>query len=146
MFTSSHRVRVAALWISAMIAACQTEKVAENAGNQGSHAGAPAPAIDTSQGRASLAVLPLGRIISRDAFGRGRLLLGPALTSALLPSAMNGEQAARLHLSRNAHLLGLSSAAMQEAPLQATHALAGGAQLLQFGQRAGGVEVLGARA
>ncbi|HEX4352098.1 MAG TPA: hypothetical protein VHZ95_04275, partial [Polyangiales bacterium] len=143
MSTNHRRVRVAALFIIAMTVACQAEKTT---GKPGASAGAGGPMVDMQGQRASFASLPLSRVISRDALGRGRFLLGPALKSALLPSAMSAELVARMHLTRNAHLLGVNSAAMQDAPLQATHALAGGAQLLQFGQRAGGLEVFGARA
>jgi len=103
-----------------------------------------APAVvDT---KALLQQLPLARVISRDEGGKPRFFVGSTFAQPRLPGSMNGEQAARLQLMRHARVLGLTDAAVDLTQLTSAHALPAGASVLQFTQRAHGLEVFGARA
>ncbi|HMJ55002.1 MAG TPA: M36 family metallopeptidase [Polyangiaceae bacterium] len=58
---------------------------------------------------------------------------------------MTSETAARMHLVRNAGLLGASEASLRDAVLTGSHDVAGGGAIAQFEQRVHGIEVFGAR-
>ncbi|WP_394829459.1 M36 family metallopeptidase [Pendulispora albinea] len=94
--------------------------------------------------RKALAETPLGYVASRHGNGKARFILGaPGALRAKLD--VGQETAARLHLERHAEALGLSEAAVREAPAEAAHPLANGAMVVQFGQRVNGIEVFHTR-
>src|SRR4029078_2703867 len=88
---------------------------------------------------------PLGRVISRNALGVARFVMGARLDTPI-PAGISAETAASVHLSRHANLLGLTQASVQDAVLAASHDLGGGAGIVQFKQRVGGVDVFPSRA
>ncbi|WP_394848394.1 M36 family metallopeptidase [Pendulispora brunnea] len=92
-----------------------------------------------------LEAMPLGHVASRDGRGAVRLVLsGTDEAAPALP--VRAEIAARLHLARHAALFGWSEAMVRALEVARVHDIAGGANVVQFVQRAKGVEVLGARA
>ena len=77
-------------------------------------AGTPQAPAPSSEMKALLPQVPLARVISRDDQGQPRFFMGSTFTQPRLPSAMDGEQAARLQLVRHARVLGLSDQAVQQ--------------------------------
>ena len=109
--------------------------------------GAPGSAGNTGDedvARAALANVPLGHVVTRDASGRARFVMGEKQSAAL--TQVSSAAASRVHLSRHAAMLGLSDAAVHDAVLSATQELPGGASLVQYEQRVDGVPVFHARA
>ena len=104
-----------------------------------------AAASDEAAARAVFASAPLGRVVARDTFGVARFVMGARLETAVAAN-VSAETAARVHLSRHAKLLGLSEASVQDAVLSASHQIGGGASVVQFKQRVGGIDVFHARA
>jgi MYXO-CTERM domain-containing protein len=103
------------------------------------------PAVGADAARDALGAVPLGEVTSRDAAGRARLVQG--VRDAAFPSlGVDAETAARLHLARHSELLGVSEPAIVAANVTGTHAIAGGASIVQLAQRVAGVEVFRARA
>ncbi|HWL88955.1 MAG TPA: hypothetical protein VNO21_24290, partial [Polyangiaceae bacterium] len=105
----------------------------------------PSTGPDEASARTALKDTPLGRVVSRDANGKARFILGAA-RSAPAVIDVDAETAARIHLSRHAGLLGLHEAAVHGAQVIATHRLPGGATAVQFAQSVNGVEVFRSRA
>ncbi|WP_394837665.1 M36 family metallopeptidase [Pendulispora rubella] len=102
---------------------------------------------DDSGARAALASTPLGYVVSRDARGAARWIVGSnEATAAVLDASVSEETAARVHLSRHAALLGITEAAVYEISRVGLQKLAGGATIVQFAQRAGDMDVFHARA
>jgi hypothetical protein len=95
--------------------------------------------------RAALTAIPLGHVTSRDARGAARVIAG-AIASDAPRLDLSGEDAARLHLSRHADVLGLGESVLRSVVLSDAHELAGGAGVYRFVQRVNGIEVFGARA
>ncbi len=77
---------------------------------------APAAALtsEAAVARAFFASTPLGRVVTRDAGGSARFIVG-ARQPVEVPPSFSAETAARIHLSRHASLLGLTEAAVQDA-------------------------------
>jgi len=100
---------------------------------------------EESAARAALLGTALGHVVSHDARGAARFVRAGAKAERT-PLAVSAETAARVHLARHARLLGLREADVRGIPLTATHAVPGGAKVLQFEQRAGGIEVFRSRA
>ena len=109
-------------------------------------AGTPQAPAPSSEMKALLPQVPLARVISRDDQGHPRFFMGSTFAQPRLPSTMDGEQAARLQLMRHARVLGLSDQAVQQTQLTTAHGLSAGASVLQFTQRAHGMEIFGGRA
>ncbi|WP_394849508.1 M36 family metallopeptidase [Pendulispora brunnea] len=105
----------------------------------------PAGAADEEGARAALAGTPLGQIVSRNAQGNARVILG-GLGEDRPTLSVNAETAARVHLLRHAEALGLNEDAVRGAAVTASHAVAGGASIVQFEQRIDGIEVFRSRA
>lgn len=103
------------------------------------------PAASPDDAARALHAAPLGHVTSRDARGAARFVMG-ALDATRAPVAIDPEKAARIHLERHADVLGLGAAVARDATLQGVHPLAGGASIVQLGQRVGGVDVFRARA
>jgi len=109
---------------------------------------APAPVgnADESAASAVIAAMPVGRVESRNERGYARTVLGTNIgAKPASPIKATSETAARLHLVRNAGLLGASEASLREAVLTGTHEVAGGGTIVQFEQRVHGIEVFRAR-
>ena len=100
---------------------------------------------DDSGARAALASTPLGYVVSRDARGAARWIVG---SSEAAPAVLDvsEETAARVHLARHAALLGVTEAAIHEISRVGMQKLAGGATIVQFAQRVGDMDVFQARA
>ncbi|WP_394839015.1 M36 family metallopeptidase [Pendulispora rubella] len=105
----------------------------------------PSGAADEEGARTALMGTPLGQIISRDAHGKARVILG-GLGEDRPTLSVNAETAARVHLLRHAEPLGLNESAVQGATIAATHSIGGGASVIQFEQRIDGIEVFQSRA
>ena len=88
----------------------------------------------------------LARVAARDERGLARTILGTNFgTKPATPIKVTAETAARLHLVRNANLLGAREATVRDAALTSTHDVAGGGTIVQFEQRVNGIEVFRAR-
>ena len=108
----------------------------------------PVGSADEATASAVIAATPVGRIAARDERGFARTILGSTPTGstpASSPIRATAETAARLHLVRNAGLLGASEASIRDAALTGTHDVAGGGTIVQFEQRVHGIEVFRAR-
>ncbi|WP_394829735.1 M36 family metallopeptidase [Pendulispora albinea] len=121
---------------------------------------------EEAEARAALAHTPLGHVVSTNAVGKARFVIGSAemgpasaqgigggarLTSgsgtARAPAwKVGSELASRIHLSRHAEMLGLNEPAVRAAVVTSTHALQGGGRIVQFEQRVDGVPVFHTRA
>ena len=112
---------------------------------------APVPVGNSDEATASAAIAdaPVGRVVARDERGFARTVLGanPASGPSRVasPIKVTSETAARMHLVRNASLLGASEASLRDAALTGTHDVAGGGSIIQFEQRVHGIEVFRAR-
>ena len=95
--------------------------------------------------QAALAATPLGQVISRNANGNARVIVG-GLSEDRPTLSANAETAARVHLLRHAQPLGLNENAVRGAEVTARHAIGGGASIVQFEQRIDGLEVFRSRA
>ncbi|WP_394839017.1 M36 family metallopeptidase [Pendulispora rubella] len=100
---------------------------------------------DEESARAALTGTPLGQVISRNANGKARVILG-GLAEDRPTLGVNAETAARVHLLRHAEPLGLNENAVRGAAVTASHAIGGGASIVQFEQRIDGLEVFRSRA
>jgi MYXO-CTERM domain-containing protein len=106
----------------------------------------PVNNVDESAASAVIAATPVGRVAARDARGFARTVLGNDIgTKPASPIRATAETAARLHLLRNAGLLGASEVSLRDAALTGTHDVAGGGTIVQFEQRVHGIEVFRAR-
>jgi len=100
----------------------------------------------------AIAHAPAARVISRNAQGKPRLLLGAkaqADSSASMVAAMSGmpaDEVARAQLVHNAPTLQLNTKTALDAQVEGTHALPGGAQVVRFKQRLDGIDVFRGRA
>ncbi|WP_394849506.1 M36 family metallopeptidase [Pendulispora brunnea] len=112
-----------------------TGSIPDPAGNPG----------DEDAARAALANAPLGHVVTRDALGRARFVMGESAGQSPA-SGLSAATASRVHLYRHAAVLGLNDAAVRDAVLTATQELPGGATLVQYTQQVDGVPVFHARA
>jgi len=102
---------------------------------------------DESAARAALAGRPLGHVVSTNAKGSARFILGSTEADrAPAQLAVSPELAARVHLSRHASLFGLTEAAVQSAQVTNTETLSKGGSIVRFEQRVDGVPVFQSRA
>src|SRR5437773_1814788 len=82
---------------------------------------------EASSARAFFATAPLGHVVSRDAAGTARFIVGAsqragdgaAPGTGATPPSFGAEAAARIHLSRHANLLGLTESSVQDAVVSA---------------------------
>ena len=102
-------------------------------------------AFDTSVDEATQ---PPPETVSSHDDGQARFMLGTldTLVARTVPSEMNGEAAARLHMLRYKDELGLSAAEIEQVELQGEHVLPAGAAIYRFTQRIDGLPVFEARA
>jgi len=105
--------------------------------------GVPTP--EETAARAALATTPLGQVVSRDARGAARFIVGSTEETPAVVD-VDAETAARIHLSRHAELLGLSEAVIRDISQTDFQKLRGGASVVQFAQRVNGIEVFRGRA
>ncbi|WP_394839013.1 M36 family metallopeptidase [Pendulispora rubella] len=118
---------------------------AKDTSSSGSIPGPAGNLGDEDAARAALANAPLGHVVTRDAQGRARFVMGET-AGPTLGAGVGSAVASRVHLYRHGALLGLSDAAVRDAVLTATQELPGGASLVQYTQQVDGVPVFRARA
>ena len=107
----------------------------------------PVGNADEATAAAEIAAMPVARVAARDERGVARTILGTSFgTKPASPIKVTSETAARLHLVRNANLLGASEASIRGAAMTGTHDVAGGGTIVQFEQRVDGIEVFRTRA
>jgi hypothetical protein len=96
---------------------------------------------------AAVSTTPLARVVSRDAAGTPRLMLGASSPEREhLAAAMPFDDVARAELLHHRSALKLSEPTVRQATLDSTHELPGGARVVRFKQQVRGLDVFRARA
>jgi MYXO-CTERM domain-containing protein len=144
----SYRFRIGSLTaVGALLIGLPTCSSTQETSKPG-EAPAPVPVgpVEESAAIEAIAAIPVGRVAARDERGYARTVLGNNdVTRRASPIKATAETAARMHLVRNANLLGASDGSIRDAALTGTHDVAGGGTIVQFEQRVHGIEVFRAR-
>src|SRR3954466_5891420 len=133
----SYRFRIGSLTaVGALLIALPTCSSSQETPKPGETPGpTPVDNLDESTSNAVIAAMPVGHVATRNEHGFARTILGGATTASSSPVKVTSETAARLHLVRNAGLLGVSDASVRGAALTGSHDVAGGGTIVQFEQR-----------